>query len=136
MKHVRTEGFVYIVHAVGTNRIKIGFSANPGDRLASLQTGSPFRLEIISCVPGSRADEMRMHRRLAKYRRTGEWFEIPRSRPPSIIGHRWKASRSGWKLYARQPAISRNGKRSSSHRYIAFYSQKAIETATKTETYQ
>src|SRR5262245_14922306 len=61
---------------------------------------------------------------------------VPRSRnarkfndlhPPSIPGCKWKPSGlTGWELYTRQPAISRNGKRSSKHKYLAYYSQEAV----------
>lgn len=47
--------------------------------------------------------------------------------PPTIPGCKWKPSGlSGWELYTRQPAISRNGKRSSKHKYVAYYSMEAV----------
>jgi hypothetical protein len=47
--------------------------------------------------------------------------------PPSIPGHKWKPSGlTGWELYTRAPAISRNGKRSSKHKYVAYYTQDAV----------
>jgi hypothetical protein len=47
--------------------------------------------------------------------------------PPSIPAHKWKPSGlTGWELYTRRPAISANGKRSSSHKYIAYYSRKDV----------
>lgn len=51
-----------------------------------------------------------------------------RMQPPTIPGHKWKPSgKTGWELYTREPAISATGKRSSKGKYIAYYSQEAIE---------
>lgn len=70
------KGLVYVIHATGTNRVKIGFSFDPAKRLAELQTGSPFPLTLIGTCEGSFSLECRMHERLKDYRRTGEWFEF------------------------------------------------------------
>lgn len=69
--------FVYIIHAVGTNRIKIGFSINPQKRLSELQIGSPFRLEMLGYWPGGKRCEKLLHRHFKNFRKTGEWFEVP-----------------------------------------------------------
>lgn len=69
--------YVYVIHATGTNRIKLGFSTKPKERLAQLQTGSPFPLQMLACWPGSRARENRLHRYMAQFRQVGEWFEVP-----------------------------------------------------------
>lgn len=48
--------------------------------------------------------------------------------PPTLSGFGWKPSGlTGWELYRRKPAISKNGKRSSKADYVAYYSQKAVE---------
>lgn len=70
-------GFVYVIHATGTNRIKIGYSASPKDRLTQLQTGSPVPLQLLASWPGSVERERRVHRYLSQFRQTGEWFEVP-----------------------------------------------------------
>ncbi len=69
--------YVYVIHATGTNRIKLGYTTNPQGRLAALQTASPFPLQMLACWPGSRARENRLHRYMAQFRQTGEWFEVP-----------------------------------------------------------
>ena len=69
--------FVYIIHAVGTNRIKIGFSANPQKRLYELQTASPFRLQMLGYWPGGRMREKSLHRHFKSFHKIGEWFEVP-----------------------------------------------------------
>lgn len=68
----RRRGYVYFFR-VG-NRVKIGFSRDPLSRLASLKTGLPGKVDLVIAVPGERADERRLHRRLAAYRQVGEWF--------------------------------------------------------------
>lgn len=51
-----------------------------------------------------------------------------RLQPPTIPGHKWKPSgKTGWELYTRTASISANGKRSSTGKYLAYYSQKAVE---------
>lgn len=69
--------YVYVIHATGTNRIKLGYTTNPQSRLAALQTASPFPLQMLACWPGSRAREKRLHRYMAQFRQVGEWFEVP-----------------------------------------------------------
>jgi hypothetical protein len=46
-------GFVYVIHAVGTNRVKIGYSTKPEKRLLHLRTGSPFELRLLGKWPGT-----------------------------------------------------------------------------------
>lgn len=47
--------------------------------------------------------------------------------PPTIPGHKWKPSgKTGYELYTRQASVSENGKRSSTGKYIAYYSLEAI----------
>ena len=70
------EGFVYIIHAVGTNRVKVGYSVEPTKRLLELQTGSPFPLALMGIREGTIALEQAIHRRLQEYHQVGEWFEI------------------------------------------------------------
>jgi hypothetical protein len=51
-----------------------------------------------------------------------------RIHPPTMSGYKWKPSGlTGWELYSRKPSISESGKRSSKSKYIAYYSQKAVE---------
>lgn len=69
--------YVYVIHATGTNRIKLGFSIRPQERLAQLQTGSPFPLQILACWPSSQEQEQQLHRHFAEFRCVGEWFEVP-----------------------------------------------------------
>jgi hypothetical protein len=77
MKDNTSEGFIYLVHAVGTNRIKVGHTFSPESRLRQLRTASPFPLRVLACWPGSVSAERRVHALLSQYRKVGEWFEVP-----------------------------------------------------------
>ena len=61
----------YFIEAIGTGRIKIGKTNDVPRRLATLQTGSPFRLAIraTTSIP-----ERELHRRFRRNRVSGEWF--------------------------------------------------------------
>ncbi len=61
----RATGIVYLVRAEKTGLVKVGFTDQPVEtRLAGLQTGF------------LRADEVDIHRALAKWRKHGEWFDL------------------------------------------------------------
>jgi hypothetical protein len=127
MQNSTPTGFVYVIHAVGTNRIKIGYSADPEKRLAQLQTGSPYELKLLAQWPGTAEVEQRIHQRLAQYRCGGEWFSVPpfignviyqaiqgRKRDkPSIWGKLWRLERNGnyyrWRLAFTPERCSRTG---------------------------
>lgn len=68
---------VYFVRAIGLNLIKIGVANNAALRLRSLMSHSPVPLELLAIQPCTRsgATEVEHHRRFARQRRHGEWFE-------------------------------------------------------------
>jgi len=55
--------------------VKIGVSATPRRRIASIQTGNPEPIEVLAIVEGDASLEADLHRRLASFRKQGEWFE-------------------------------------------------------------
>lgn len=65
---------VYLIADVERRWCKIGYSRYPKDRLANLQTGVPFMLEIISVIDGDARMEKKLHQKLNSYRIMGEWF--------------------------------------------------------------
>lgn len=72
----RPQGRVYFVQAGEHGPIKIGWTrGDPAARIASLQTGNPFRLILLVAVPGSVEDEASLHLRFDRIRMTGEWFQ-------------------------------------------------------------
>lgn len=75
-------GHVYIVHAVGTDRYKIGYTDDhPEDRLRRLQTGSPYQLQLRLSVPCPAPSdvESELHALYAPTRKRGEWFAFTES---------------------------------------------------------
>jgi hypothetical protein len=75
---MRNAGFVYIIEAVGTGRVKIGRATDVFKRIESLQTSSPFPLKLRAAWSnGDPQLEQKLHARFAKERVQGEWFEIP-----------------------------------------------------------
>ena len=76
-----TGSFVYVIRGAG-NHHKIGISADPIARIASLQTGSHERLDFayIGVTSGAGFNiEAAAHGILANYRQSGEWFSVPAS---------------------------------------------------------
>lgn len=67
--------FVYFARAVDGGPIKIGRASSPTMRLAQLQAMSPVPLEIIGLCRGGSLEENHLHRKFAKQRQHGEWFE-------------------------------------------------------------
>jgi hypothetical protein len=71
-------GFVYVV-GIGDpylTHVKIGFTRkNPFARMASLQTGCPFKMRMIGYIFGNEAMEAELHDVLCNSRVEGEWFE-------------------------------------------------------------
>lgn len=66
---------VYIVEAVGTELVKIGFSSDPERRVKSMRTQCPFPIEVLACVEGDRVREKLFHRKFRHLRTSGEWFK-------------------------------------------------------------
>ena len=74
-----SSSFVYLIQAIGTGFYKIGFTKDVGERLKSLQTGSPHLLRLISSCKSANASllERDLHKLMEPYRQTHEWFELP-----------------------------------------------------------
>ena len=67
--------WVYFLRSGEAGPIKIGYTGTtPNARLSALQTGNPEPLRLIGAVPGTMADESRLHDRFASVRLQGEWF--------------------------------------------------------------
>lgn len=67
-------GYVYIIK--DRSRVKIGYTINISQRLATLQRQSGRPLRLVVALPGSYEDESALHRRFAAYRGIGEWFRL------------------------------------------------------------
>ena len=71
-------GVVYLIHALETNRYKIGCTSNLKTRLNSLRTKNPYELEVIHTISSNdiEALEKAAHDQFAQYRTHSEWFEL------------------------------------------------------------
>ena len=58
------------------DRVKIGVAKYPVNRVATIQTSCPYRLEVLLILPGSYQEEHDLHHKFRNYRCTGEWFEF------------------------------------------------------------
>lgn len=72
--------YVYLIKSKYsyTEVYKIGIANDPQSRLAQLQTGNPYKLEIISCYGFEDASmvEKSLHQAYKSQRLQGEWFEL------------------------------------------------------------
>ena len=73
-------GYVYAIHSPESpSHVKLGLSADPESRLKRLQTGNPYRLQLIWThpCPDMTAVESVLHGTFEKYRIPGgEWFDL------------------------------------------------------------
>jgi len=69
-------GYVYFAQARGHPRspIKIGHSVDPRQRVAGLETGSPYPLVVRATLPGGLDLEHQLHLRFNWWRLHHEWF--------------------------------------------------------------
>lgn len=68
---------VYFIRAVSGGPVKIGVSKSISDRLMELQTGNPYKLEVIHIIQNAGLKkEKELHAKLSEYRMFGEWFEF------------------------------------------------------------
>ena len=69
-----SQTFIYSIYCPNKNQIKIGYATDPLKRLASLQTGTTDRLDILTTFSGGLKEERQLHETLKNYRVSGEWF--------------------------------------------------------------
>lgn len=67
--------YVYAIQAGSDGPIKIGRSLDVKKRRYALQISSPIPLSILCSFEESRCSERALHRQLAEYRLSGEWFQ-------------------------------------------------------------
>lgn len=72
------EGWVYLVHAEGSPRYKIGETKDPISRLKTLKNQSPYPNKVVDMfwTPDTKFDETGLHEILKSNRKHGEWFEV------------------------------------------------------------
>jgi hypothetical protein len=67
---------IYAIYNATEGAIKVGTAHDIGQRLATLQTASATRLELIGYVDGDEFRERQIHRALHSDRTNGEWFAV------------------------------------------------------------
>lgn len=73
---MRGVGTVYAIES-DDGFVKIGFTIYSAQaRCSSLQIANPHRLSVVGEFAGTVEIEKAIHRRLAKYRVSGEWFRV------------------------------------------------------------
>lgn len=70
-----TKGFVYFLVVEGIDRVKIGKSVSPIDRMNGMAAGFPSKPRLLLLIEGAHYERL-LHRRFADLRRHGEWFEL------------------------------------------------------------
>ena len=75
---------VYLLRA--GNRYKIGYTTSAVEqRIKSLQTGNPLKIELLGTMPGTLKDERMLHAKYHAYRVEGEWFTLPQAAVDEIL---------------------------------------------------
>lgn len=71
-------GHIYFIKALESGHIKIGYTSNLKSRIKSMQTASPFQLELVASYEsfGIQEEEALAHEYFKYHRVRGEWFEI------------------------------------------------------------
>jgi DNA-binding XRE family transcriptional regulator len=65
-------GYVYAM--LSCDRVKIGYSERPKQRLNDANTMSPFKVEMLGYYEATFQDEQDLHKKFYEFRLHGEWF--------------------------------------------------------------
>lgn len=69
---------IYVLRTDGSSEtyFKVGYTKREmSKRLKALQTGCPYRLELVKTMQGTHAKEMELHKQLYTSRIHGEWYK-------------------------------------------------------------
>ncbi|MBD2414515.1 hypothetical protein FACHB389_31500 [Nostoc calcicola FACHB-389] len=71
-------GYIYVVHAINTDRYKIGKSVNPNNRLVSLSKQAPYKLKLLFsfAVQDMSKAEKQLHQYFIDKQVNSEWFQL------------------------------------------------------------
>lgn len=70
----RGDGSIYFIQQGDNGPIKIGYTTDLLSRMDTLQTGSPYKLNLVLCFQGFVTTERELHAKFRKDRMRGEWF--------------------------------------------------------------
>lgn len=80
---------VYVVEAVGVDRVKIGYSTHVRRRMVALRTACPVPIRLVSAWEADPEFEQRLHAALAEHRTHGEWFELAAAEKAATLMKAW-----------------------------------------------
>lgn len=69
-------GYVYFACTDDVTKVKVGFTVNLYDRMASLSTGNASKLRVIRAFSTDYESEALIHARMSEDRIRGEWFHM------------------------------------------------------------
>lgn len=69
--------FIYVLQALPSTPVKVGYATDVQRRIAVLQTGNPYRLRALYVIPADQRLEGWLHRYMRDSRLGGEWFDGP-----------------------------------------------------------
>ena len=78
-KRQSANGYVYLIHCVGTSFYKIGISKiDYYSRLSTMQSGCPYKLELVNTMHSTQYQnlEKTLHAKFKNKRIRGEWFDL------------------------------------------------------------
>lgn len=105
-------GFIYLIHARGTNRYKIGLTTRSVEqRFAELNgSQSPYPLELLEVISTGNVTETEsyLHQRYAFQRCHGEWFEFSNRELKEVLKEfdRLENGDRGWFRLPSLPSIN------------------------------
>jgi len=71
-EYSRGKSYVYFIRS--NLGIKIGYATNLYDRMSSIQSANPGKIELLGIIPGGAQTEQEIHDLFYKFRLRGEWF--------------------------------------------------------------
>ncbi len=81
---IRQTCYIYFIQMDKIGPIKIGTTRNIKKRMFSLNTNSPYKLNLLCFFPGNEIFEKELHYAFAEIRLNGEWF-LPHPKLLSVI---------------------------------------------------
>lgn len=102
--------YVYLIQCGDFRLYKIGVTGNsPLSRLSEMQTGCPFRLELIAFAPVDDATEaeMRLHVKHDLWRIRGEWFALSTKHVDDITQYFHLLDEIDWTVQEHRDRLSR-----------------------------
>jgi hypothetical protein len=83
--------YLYAIKDSSSGYVKLGYSADPAQRLRELQTGNSGALQLIYTArireDRARPVEQQLHRELKHLQVRGEWFNLTESRACGMIDY-------------------------------------------------